>query len=559
MSKQPNAPSKKRKADDKAPKTDNGNTKRLLMAAKSGDVPVTALSISQQTGLSVFLLGVVVDICENNATTLSSAALLDIVCHNRQIAVLNREALDQARPLYEKKKTTKTAPKAAATTSNSIKISDDEEEDEAEGAGDDDNEMDVVVVTPPKSAPPPSKKTATTKPASPTKGQSDDLLRKFIIDTRMHALKKTKVLLAGTTGQYESIPVEEQDRMMVEEFVGHAKTDRNYAVYVYYTGPTDKGPGEAEMRNPKNWTIVHKNHLMHFHQRFRGNLKEYLRHTSHNQFSSADPRAPNPLYDPRYIALKWLATKEGKSQKDLILSNRHLFRPDKDFLVKHYQKNDAGSALYYFDEEKELALLNNTNDDARTQAKLLPMPRPFDPDVDFKEQRARGFRVDEATVNHVTIMEYPPLCGLPIARHIEFTQEDFLTLGKRLYAGPKMAKPPGYYKLDPLLVYKANLYALNGDALAKRTSTTVQNDHDLILECDNEVPILEYMLNNKECCDAIRADQARYIYALMATELLTRDFVPPKKKKEKKSHKDKKKSSHKSEHKKKKCAKKLEY
>jgi hypothetical protein len=471
---------KKRKSDQITDSKPLDANKRVLLTKPS---KTTALSISQQTGLSVFLLGVVVDICESNRATLSSTTLIDIVCYNNAVRVLNKEELDRVRPLFEKKKQ-KQATEKKNKTKTTADTEDAEEEDE------------------PKNSSPNAKK-----------NQNDEILRKFIIEERMHELEKTKIKIAGADNKYEKLDVEEQDKRMVKEFLGFAATDRGYAVYVYYVGPTNKGVDHCEMRDPKNWAIVHKNHLLHFHKRFRGNLGEYLKHSAQNQYSSDDPECPNPLYDPRYIALKWLNSKEGKQHRQLILENKHLFRQDKDFVVSHYEKEGNKPALYYFDESKEEE--ENTRQEKKS----------FDVNEDFKRQQKRGFFVEDEKRNVVTIEEFPPLCRIPIAKNIHFSLEDFLSVGKRLYAGKKMPEPPSYYNNDPLLLVKAAIISLNGDSFAKRTAALVHDEHNLILESDNIVPNLEYIMTNKRCRDFIKESTAEYVYALMATELASRDLI----------------------------------
>lgn len=492
----PKIDTKKRKLDQITESKHSDANKRLLLTKPTN---VTALSISQQTGLSAFLVGVVIDICESTRSTLSSATLIDIVCYNNGIRVLNKEELERVRPLYEKKKLKQATEKKNKTSDSKKKTPGEgnEEEDEEEDEEDEEEE-----------------KKSKTSSLNAKKSQNDEILRKFIIEERMHELEKTKIKLAGSDNRYEKLDIEEQDRRMVKEFLGFAATDKGYAVYIYYTGPTNKGVNHCEMREPKNWTIVHKNHLLHFHKRFRGNLGEYLKHSAQNQYSSNDSECPNPLYDPRYIALKWLNSKEGKMHRQLILENKHLFRQEKDFVVTHYEKEGVKPALYYFDESKETK-----------QEKTKEKEEAFDVKKDFKRQQKKGFLVDDEKRNIVTIEEFPPLCRIPIAKNIHFPLEDFLSVGKRLYAGKKMPEPPAYYNNDPLLLVKAAIIALNGDSFAKRTIALAHDEHDLILESDNIVPNLEYIMNNKRCCDLIKESTAEYIYALMATELASRDLI----------------------------------
>jgi hypothetical protein len=438
---------------------------------KSDGIVVEVLdlkTLEKRTGLSEFLLKVVADVIDSGTMT-----LIDFVVMNPDIRPLDRATLENYRDEYIQRSSQKRVTAAAS----------DEQE----------------------SQPKVNKK--------PT----DDDIRKFIVKKREEELSNAKVLIAGTS-EYDKMSAQQRDEKMVAEFVAYAQTNHGYFIYVYYVGPSEKG---AAFRDPQNWLPVHKNHLIHFHKRLRNDLKAYYTDTKYDQRSFKDSLA-NPAYDPRFIAHKWLQGKETGQHKALIASHRHLLQSDKDFVTQHYEAKGQPSALHYYDANKEIKpflidLVREEEDDENMDVEV------FNVEQDRLRQQALGYRLTEEELSHVTIEEFPPLSRKPLPSDVDCSFDDLSYIAQRVYIDERTLKPPEFYQGDPMRMIKPLMMALNQEALVRRTSSLIGDKHIQILEADNIEPFLDYIAKNESCIDEVKQASSHYLYALMATELMSRD------------------------------------
>lgn len=449
-------------------------------------------TLLSKLGISEFIASVALDMLLS--TSESNLALIQIVCLNPAIRTLNHYDIEAYRTEFDDKK----KPSVIA-----VKLEDDEEDDDDE---DDDKATTAA---------------ATTKKRK-NKIAKDDDLRKYLLEKREKELNATKVLIGGTTDQYEKLGAIEKDATMVREFVGFALTNHHYCVYAYYVGPSYKGVNNAELRNPANWVPVHKNHLGHFHRRLRNDVKAYYSQTRYDQWSFPGEKFENPSYDPRFIAHKWLIAKENKPLKVLLKQHVSLFirgDAEKDHFVASCESGKTPPSLHYYDATKgePFAPVNTSS---------------FDVEADRLRQQAQGYRLSDEALCHVDIDEFPDLTRIPLSRDITFSFEEYTLLAKRVFVenettsiatSSKASKPPDFYRWDPWCAVKATAMALNPEMMIRRTPALLADKHIQILECDNIVPILEHFAKTKACTDEVKDATAQLLYATMATEIMTRE------------------------------------
>lgn len=348
---------------------------------------------------------------------------------------------------------------------------------------------------------------------------TDDEIRKFIIEKREKELNASKVLIGGTTDQYDKLDSVQKDSTMVREFVGFALTNHHYCVYAYYIGPSFKGINNAELHNPSNWVPVHKKHLGHFHRRLRSDVKSYYTQTRYDQWSFPGERYENPSYDPRFIADRWLNSKEGKTLKSLLKENASLFTDAvKDHYVVKCESGKEANSLHYYDGTK-----------GEPFAPKITTTASFDVEADRLQQQKSGYRLSDEALCHVDIDEFPELPRIPLSRDITFSFEEYVSLAKRVFVENEANntkasnKPPDYYRWDPWVAVKAATMSLNPEMVIRNTSTLLADKHIQIVEADNITPILEYFASNKECVDEIKDSTERLLFAMMTTEIMTRE------------------------------------
>jgi len=384
--------------------------------------------LSQETGLSIFMLGVLCDMYEARATNKHSVpalTLIDIATPNPNLRAMNSDEIERNRSPLQQQKTA-------------------------------------------------------------------DEIRKSILEAHEKKLQTTAVHVACTAdSQQEKLPARERDQAMLWEFVGYARTKSDYFIYVYYVGPSDRGPGNAEHRNLTNWLPVHKSHLLLFHRRIT-RLGEYTKHARQDQPVISAER-PMPAYDPRFIVHKWSESKEGKPLKGRVLAQSALFRREEDFLVKHYKAR-------------------------------------LDVEADRLAQQRCGYVVTDPTLCcsegrplcRVTMGQYPELRRRPIPEEVTFSLEELVQVGRRLR--PEGGASTGG-QWDPLPMMKALIIALNHEAHIKSATTHVFDEHGLILERDNIQPLLDYVLESAECVGEVKKATMELLWATVAADVTSRDLT----------------------------------
>lgn len=386
-----------------------------------------------------------------------SLTLIDIVCPNEKIRALNKEAIDTYREEYAEKKGEKSA--------------------------------------------------------------TDDDIRKFIVEKAEKILAATTVRIAGSD-QHEKMSSTQRDKTMVSDFLGYAQTSHGYFVYAYFIGPSSpESPLRLiEVRNPRNWLAVNKNHLSYFHKRIRDHTP-YHSHTKYDQtsFQAKDHLGLIPAYDPRFLMHKWL-NKDGKPHKPLLLSHKALLDTANDFTVKYYEEAGNANTLHYYDEKKPDILQIDLTMDVEEEEK----PR-FNVSEDRLKQQAAGYRYTDKELCHVSVEEFPSLSRIPLPREIDLSLEEFLKIAKHVHVNERQPLAPESYVCDPLVMVKAAMMALNIEMQVRRTSSLLGDEKLLILEADNIKPIMDYISSHKSCTDEIKAAVFRCLLSLMATELMTRE------------------------------------
>lgn len=443
-------------------------------------------SLIKKLGLSEFITRVALDMI--TPTSESGLALIQTVCLNPKIHALNRYEIDIHRGEYNEKKR--------------LPIKEEGDQDD-----DDDDEQEENA----------EKRKKKKKAAIAT----DDELRKFIVERHEKALAAKKVLIGGTCDQYEKLGALEKDAEMVKDFVGFAITNHHYCVYAYYVGPSHKGVNNAELHNPSNWLPVPKTHLIHFHRRIRADVKSYYTQTRYDQWSFPGQKYENPSYDPRFIAQKWLSSQEGKTLRPLLKQHASLFTTTTTTATTNKKEQPAPS-LHYYDAVKGEPFAPRKPTKATTE---------FNVEEDRLRQESLGFRLTDESLCHVDIDQFPDLSRIPLSRDITFSFEEYAMLAKHVFVendshhqqNAKASKSPDFYRWDPWTAVKAATMALNPEMVIKRTPALIGDKTIQILEADNIEPILEYFVENKECVEEVKDTTARLLYAMMATEIMTRE------------------------------------
>lgn len=317
---------------------------------------------------------------------------------------------------------------------------------------------------------------------------NDDVIKSVLL-ARERALKKQKVVLCGAESQTEQLPAREIDRRLAWEFCGVAQTAWGYSIFVYYTGPTTPA---IDGSRPEHWRPVHRTQLACFHRRVR-KIEHYVAHTQNEQRQGAGSESLPASYDPRFIVNKWRKTAERHIET--IVANIDLFRRD-DFLVSLVKRPAVV-------EEKEEG----------------GGPPPFDVEADRLAQKARGYVVtNNKQLCTVTMRDYPELCRSPLCNDVQFSLDELVYLAKRL---------EGRHQWDPAVLMRAIVIGLNHESHIKRATARVCDRHGLILERNNVVPIVEFLLSNEEARRELQDAAAEYVRALLACDLVSRDVPLP--------------------------------
>jgi hypothetical protein len=454
--------------------------------------------VSRTTGLSVFMLDVLNDILNDSEMTVT-----DVVCPNPQIVALNQALLEKYRAEMVLAKAQK---------------------DKEDG-----------------------------KPVQPQPNFADDAVRKYIVSQHEKKLGEQGVVVAGSQMR-EKMPLAVRDQQMLQHFLGYGETSTGYYVYMYYTGPSNAAPDQCSQyqKDLRNWHIVPRTHLSHFHRRLQP-----VQQKQHLTISSDQLLALNdtwPAFDPRFALHRWLESKEGKQHKQLVQDQRGLFRQHRDYLLKYYENHTLAASPYYYQpsetnvtatattiemilDEKPVPIRHDSavpdrhDNEApfeiqsnRAPAKK-PRKKPERPvltpekiERDRQRQALRGYEVLDDEYRLATIEEFPELSKRPLARQDEdlaFTVEDLRALIARQGNFNTKRSPEQYtWKTDLLL--RALLNAFNPEAKATQTLTSVCDDMLQILERDNAMPIFHALLNNPAACEKVQESTREFLYSCLA-------------------------------------------
>lgn len=321
---------------------------------------------------------------------------------------------------------------------------------------------------------------------------NDDVIKQVLL-ARERALKKQKVALCGAESQLEQLPAREIDRLLAWEFCGVAQTAWGYSIFVYYVGPTSPS---IDGSRAEHWRPVHRTQLACFHRRIR-KLEHYVTHTQNEQRHGGGGGGGSESlpanYDPRFIVNKWKKQPAAAERHiETIIANIDLLRRD-DFLVSLVKRSSS--------EHNEVPVLS------------------FDVEADRRAQKARGYVVTgNKQLCTVTMRDYPELARSPLCLDVGFSFDDLVYLAHRLDGGRDQA-------WDPAVLMRAIIIGMNHESHIRRATTRVCDRHKLILERDNVVPIVEYLLTNEEARRELQDAATEYVLSLLACDLASRD--PP--------------------------------
>ncbi len=457
--------------------------KKVRRPEKSESASITEIhptieSLSKATGLSTFMLLVISDLYDRKTKKFNkSEIIINVTFPNSNIRALNQTELDK----YRQQNTSKNKGKPLST----------------------------------------------------------DQCIKMVLAAREKEMKDKKILVGGTTDQYVDIPKREKDTMMLHEFVGYVHTKSGYFIYVFYTGPSDKGKNNIELTKQENWRIVHKSHLRYFHTRIT-KMTDYYTHSKNDQGGTKDEKFP--AYDPRYIAYRWMGTATAEPLIEVIKQNIGLLQNCDDFLVSDYKKKkEAASAAAAKINQKNQTISISLVDDDNSAPVSEPkskkqkiettkevdtsetalVVKKFDPIADREEQARRGFVItDEPEFCQIFMKEFPSVYRCPIPDDMTFTLDELIYLAKRVDQNTPEKE------WDPYILAKALILAHNHEAHIKRCGSVITDRHLQILERDNISPILEFLTTNQDAINFVKESTSQYIYSLLATEIISRDIPP---------------------------------
>jgi hypothetical protein len=355
---------------------------------------------------------------------------------------------------------------------------------------------------------------------------------KLALEEREKQLRENRVLIGGTTDQFVDIPKREKDTIMMNEFLGHVKTKNGYFMYVYYTGPEDRGKDNIEQSKQENWRIVHKSHLRYFHTRITKPI-DFYKHTKNDQVGTRDEKYPS--YDPRFIVYKWMKAPINKEHLKLIIKNISLLQDNDDFLITTLKKRKK--------EKDELQQVKKQEDEGEEELVIVSSPKKmidltiavdsttvhdddddakFDPIFDREEQAKKGFVItpsgDDEDLCRIYMDEYPNVFRFPLPNDMTFNMNDLIYIAKRVDPGTTIKE------WDPSILAKALIISHHPNRFMKTSLSTILDRHLHILERDNTQPILDYIKNNPDCVNRLKESTSQIIYALFAAEISSRQI-----------------------------------
>ncbi len=336
---------------------------------------------------------------------------------------------------------------------------------------------------------------------------------KFALEEREKQLRENKVLIGGTTDQYVDIPKREKDTIMMNEFLGYVKTKSGYFMYVYYTGPNDKGKDNIELTKQEHWRIVHKSHLRYFHTRITKPI-DFYKHAKKDQVATRDEKYPS--YDPRFIVYKWMKAPTNNEHLKLIIKNISLLQDKDDFLVTSLKKKKKEK-----DEQQKRELIQSPVASKKMIDLTDDNEEKFDPIKDKEEQAKKGFVItnkDNEDLCRIYMDEYPNVFRFPIPNNMTFNMNDLINIAKRVDPDTTIKE------WDPSMLMKALIISHHPNRFMKTSVSTILDRHLHILERDNTQPILDYIKKNPDCINRLNESTSQIIYALFAVEISSREI-----------------------------------
>jgi hypothetical protein len=451
--------------------------------------------LSRETGLSGFMLDVLSDMLEAaTARDESNMTITDVVCPNPNIVALNQATLEKHR-------------------------------------------TDMIL----------ARESSETAPQQKQQNVTDDAVRKYIVAQYEKKLNKQGVMVAGSN-MHARLPLEVQDQQMIEQFLGYGETSTGYYVYMYYTGP-DGTFGQQYQKDLRNWHLVPRTHLVHFHRHLSQQQLRTQLLASSDQVRALQQKYPS--YDPRFALHKWLESKEGKQHKQRIMERRDLFRQHRDYVLKYYESHTIATSPYYYqpvEEEKEeeeqqqqqqsphvLHMLVDAADDEaivvgggdsgsnsssnHKQPILSPVLTPEEIERDRRRQAQRGYEVMDEQYRYATIDEYKELPTRPLARQdedVSFSVEDLRTIIQHGWDRSKALRPPEQYTWKTDVLLRALLNAFGTEQKATQTLSCIADENIQILERDNALPVLNALLNTPTACEKVRESARELLYSQIA-------------------------------------------
>jgi hypothetical protein len=365
-----------------------------------------------------------------------------------------------------------------------------------------------------------------------------------------------------------------RDCILMNEFVGWGVNKLGCYLFVYYIGPIDKGIGNCELKFPKNWRVVPKNHLDIFHKHINGYYTGYLEHT--NMDNKESPYLPRHLsYDPRFNVTKWQKCKSNAKHFDMIMKNQALFKkdgPTDDYYIKvkkklkGEKKNDASieeviespfsnlndlpsSSNHHLSMKKKttrrnsasaslkkkLTTFNTTNtlvkkEEGQCDDKDALFGKETDIDSHRRQQQQQPSNDGddesvEVSLSHrkslmnIGIANYPDLTYYPLGRNIKFDLESFTQLLTHIETDDN--EPP--VEWEPIKLIEAFAIANNPEHQARRLVSTFFHIDNVSFDNFDAAHLLDYMHTNKEAIAKIHDETYQMIYSNMIFDFLTRD------------------------------------
>jgi hypothetical protein len=375
---------------------------------------------------------------------------------------------------------------------------------------------------------------------------------------------------------------EKKDAMLMFDYVGWGVTKSGFVVFVYYTGPENKGANYHELFQASNCKIVPKNHLSHFHKQANSYYKSYLSHTNYCHKQSKFIKE-HVRYDTRNFINKW----QGKEHHERIMANKHLFTSVLPSMSPTMSSSSSSSSIttpntsilpttqaskpeYYIqviqnnmkkedekkrkqqeeeeEEEDDENIPNSSTSSLRSSYISEDMPnskplhqyhhnRSFD---DIEESPLSSTTMfhknDETGKEHIGGVKDPyfikKLIGVninnnvdltthPIDKDIEFTTESFFHLLDRIQENPKY--PPSHYTWKPIELVKAFAISSHMDLQARNLLSNISENYNISFDNQDSSHMADAILSDSDVQFDVKRTSEQYVLATLMMDYATRD------------------------------------